>query len=50
LLATLSLTHNDYVELMWAADDTNVILNAHAATAFAPASPSALLSITQVDQ
>lgn len=50
LLATLSLTHNDYVELMWAADDINVILNAHAATAFAPASPSALLSITQVDQ
>jgi hypothetical protein len=50
LLATLSLSHSDYVELMWAADDTNVILNAHAATAFAPASPSALLSITQVDQ
>ena len=50
LLATLSLSHGDYVELMWAADDTNVILNAHAATAFAPASPSALLSITQVDQ
>jgi hypothetical protein len=50
LLATLSLTHSDYVELMWAADDINVILNAHAATAFAPASPSALLSITQVDQ
>jgi hypothetical protein len=50
LLATIVLTHGDYVELMWAADDANVILNAHAATAFAPASPSALLSITQVDQ
>ena len=49
LLATLALSHGDYVELMWAADDTNVILNAHAATAFAPASPSAQLSITQVD-
>ena len=50
LLATLALTHGDYIELMWASDDTNAILNAHAATAFAPASPSALLSITQVDQ
>lgn len=49
LQSMLPLSHGDYVELMWAADDTNVILNAHAATAFCPASPSAFLSISQVD-
>jgi hypothetical protein len=45
-----SLNAGDYIELMWAADDTNVTLKAAASTAFAPASPSCILSVTQVQQ
>lgn len=54
--AVLSTNHvfalgaEDYVEAMWASDSANVILGATAATGFSPAGPSAILTITQVDQ
>jgi hypothetical protein len=41
---------NDVFQLMWATDSTNVSLDAPAATAFAPATPSAELSVKQVAQ
>lgn len=46
----ISLVANDYVELMWAADDTNVTLDSIAATAFAPAAPAAILNVQQEQQ
>ena len=45
-----SLAANDYVEIAFAADDTNISLASVAATAFAPVAPAALLSVTQVQQ
>lgn len=45
---TISLQASDYVELYWAADNTDVTLDAIAASAFAPAAPAVLLSVTQV--
>lgn len=45
-----SLAAGDYIELMWAADDTNVTLDAIPATAFAPAAPAALLTVQQEQQ
>lgn len=45
-----SLAAGDYIEVMWAVDDTAMSLNATAATAFAPASPSVLLTVTQIQQ
>lgn len=50
LSTTVVLGQGDYLEVMWAADNANVTLDATASTAFSPAGPSALLSITQVDQ
>lgn len=44
----VSLAAGDYVELMWAADSTNVFLDATSGLAFAPDIPSALVSFTQV--
>lgn len=41
------LDANDYVELMWAADSTNVTLQNNAATAFAPASPACIVTMEQ---
>ena len=38
----------DYLEAMWATDKTSGSLQAFAATAFAPATPAATLSITRV--
>lgn len=46
----ISLAAGDYIEMMWAADDTNVTLDAIPATAFAPAAPAALLSVQQEQQ
>lgn len=46
----ISLSAGDYVELMWAADDVNVTLDAIPATAFAPAAPAALLTVNQEQQ
>lgn len=48
LTYTISLQVGDYVELYWAADSTDVALNAVAALAFAPSSPAALVSVTQI--
>ena len=44
------ITAGDYLQAMWAVDDLDLDLHPEAATAFAPASPSATLSIIQVSQ
>lgn len=49
LVLSVPLAQTDYIEVMWAATDTNVTLAVAAATAFSPAGPSALLTLTQVD-
>ncbi len=46
----VSLAAGDYVEMMWAADDVNVTLDAIPATAFAPGAPAALLTVNQEQQ
>lgn len=46
----ISLAAADYIELMWAVDDTGLFLDATAATAFAPAAPAMLVGITQIQQ
>jgi hypothetical protein len=45
-----SLAAGDFIEIMWAVDDTGLEPVAVAATAFAPAAPCALLSVIQVQQ
>lgn len=45
-----SLAAGDYIEVYWASDSTAVTLDNIAATAFAPAAPAALLSVTQEQQ
>lgn len=45
-----SLAAGDYIEAYWASTDTAVTLKAIAASGFAPASPAAGLSVTQVQQ
>lgn len=45
-----SLNANDYVECMWAANDTNVSLSNVASTAYCPAAPAAIVSVTQIQQ
>jgi hypothetical protein len=50
LIEFFSLAANDYIEIMFAADSTNVAFDSVAATAFAPAAPSVMLSVTQVQQ
>lgn len=47
---TVSLDANDYIEIMWASDSTAVTLDAVASTAFAPAAPAMVLSVTQAQQ
>ena len=42
------MTAGDYLEAMFAVTDVNLAINGSAATAFAPAAPSATLSITQL--
>jgi hypothetical protein len=49
LVLSIPLAQTDYIEVMWAATDINVTLAVAAATAFSPAGPSALLTVTQVD-
>ena len=46
----VSITENDYVEIMYAADDTGVSISSIAATAFAPAAPAAILVVSEADQ
>lgn len=43
----VSMSAGDYLELMFASDSTNVTIDAVPATAFAPAAPAALLSVSQ---
>jgi hypothetical protein len=45
---TISLAASDYVELYWAADNTNVTLDALSSSAFAPAAPSVLANMQQL--
>lgn len=44
----LEIEANDYLQAMWAVDDTTGILDATAATAFAPAAPATTLSIARI--
>ena len=46
--AILQLSVGDYIEVMWATDSTSGYLEAVAATAFAPATPSATISIVRL--
>ena len=46
----VSLAANDYIEVMFAANDTAITVDNVAVTAFAPAAPAAVLSVTQVQQ
>lgn len=47
---TVSLTANQYIEVMYAADSTNIFLDAVASTAFAPGAPAVQVAITQSQQ
>jgi hypothetical protein len=47
---TVSLAASEYVELAFSADSTNVTVDSVASTAFAPAAPAVVLSVTQVQQ
>lgn len=46
----VSMNANNSFQLMWATTDTTVSITAPPATAFAPSTPSTLLSVTQVAQ
>ena len=46
----ISLDASDYVEMMFAVDNTGLFLDATVATAFAPAAPAVLVAVTQVQQ
>ena len=46
--AIFQITAGDYLEVAWATTSTSSFLEAHAATAYAPASPSATLSISRL--
>jgi hypothetical protein len=45
-----SLAANDYIELAFAANSTNVTVDSVASTAFAPSAPAVILNVTQVQQ
>jgi hypothetical protein len=47
---TISMAANDYVELAFACDSTNISVSSVAATGFAPAAPAIILNVTQVQQ
>lgn len=53
LVATVNffveMSNGDYFELMYAVNDTSVIILTEAATAFAPAVPSVILTVNQVN-
>ena len=46
--AILQLSAGDYIEIMWATDSTSGYLEAVAATGFAPATPSATISMVRL--
>jgi hypothetical protein len=50
LIEAFSLEANAYVELIFASTDTAVTIDNVVATAFAPAAPAAVLSVTQLQQ
>ncbi len=50
LSETVSLNANEYVEMAFAANSTNVTVDTVAATAFAPGAPAIVLSVTQIQQ
>jgi hypothetical protein len=50
LSETVSLAANEYVEMAFAADSTNVTIDNVAATAFAPAAPAIVLAVSQIQQ
>lgn len=45
-----SLLAGEFIEVMYAADSTNVSISTVAATAFAPAAPAVILAVTQTEQ
>jgi hypothetical protein len=45
-----SLAANDHIEIMFATDDTAITVDNVAATAFAPAAPAVVLSVSQIQQ
>ena len=45
---TINLQAGDYIELYWAGSSTNLTLDALAASAFAPSSPSVLVKVSQL--
>lgn len=45
---TISLAADDYIEVCYAGDSTDLALNAVAATGYAPGAPSARLSVNQI--
>jgi hypothetical protein len=45
----IQLEPSNYVELMWASDDANVVLHAASATSVWPAIPSVICTVTQVN-
>lgn len=50
VIETISMAANDYIEIMFASSDTAVTVDTVAATAFAPAAPAVVLSVSQVQQ
>jgi hypothetical protein len=50
LIESFSLAANDYIEVGFASSDTAITIDSVAATAFAPAAPAIVLSVTQVQQ
>lgn len=46
--AIFQMSAGDYLEVMWAVDNTSGFLEASVATAYAPAAPSTSLSITRI--
>jgi hypothetical protein len=50
LIESFSLAANDYIEIVFASSDTATTIDSVAATAFAPASPAVVLSVTQIQQ
>lgn len=46
----IQLAANDYIELVWATDETDLYFKYSSSTAFAPEAPSVIISIIQVSQ
>ena len=50
LIESFSMDASDYIEMAFAANDTNITIDSTAATAFAPAAPAVVLAVTQAQQ